>query len=55
MTVEEAKALTFLLMDKNIHAWPKLTESGACVNILLEGEGYTIKKNENFYGKSCVE
>jgi len=55
MTVEEAKALTFLLIDKNIHAWPKLTKSGACVNILLEGEGYTIKKNENFCGKVCTE
>jgi len=25
MTIEEAKALTFFLMDKNIHAWPQLS------------------------------
>ena len=54
MTVEEAKALTFFLMDRNIHAWPQLTSGGACVNILVEGECYTIKKNENFCGKVCI-
>lgn len=55
MTVEEAKALTFLLMDQNIHAWPQLTKSGACVNILVDGECYQLNKNENFYGKTCIK
>lgn len=54
MTVEEAKKLTFFLIDKNIHAWPQLTKGGACVNILVEGECYQLKKNENFYGKVCI-
>lgn len=54
MKVEEAKKLTFFLMDKNINAWPQLTTGGACVNILVEGECYTLKKNENFYGKVCI-
>ena len=54
MTVEEAKGLTFFLMDKNINAWPQLSNSGACVNILVEGQCYTLKKNENFYGKVCI-
>ncbi len=51
MTVEEAKALTFFLIDKNIHAWPQLTSGGACVNILVEGECYTLKKMKIFAGK----
>lgn len=55
MTVEEAKALTFFLMDRNIHAWPQLTSGGAFVNILVEGKCYTLKKNENFCGKVCGE
>ena len=54
MTVEEAKALTFFLIDKKMHAWPQLTSGGACVNILVEGECYTLKKNENFCGKVCI-
>lgn len=54
MTVEEAKKLTFFLIDRNIHAWPQLTSSGACVNILVEGELYTLKKNEKNYGKVCT-
>jgi len=55
MTVEEAKELTFFLMDKKIVAFPQLTTGGACVNILVEGECYTLKKNENFCGKVCTE
>jgi hypothetical protein len=55
MKVEEAKKLTFFLMDKKINAWPQLTTGGACVNILVKGECYTLKKNENFYGKTCGE
>ena len=54
MTVEEAKKLTFFLMDKKIVAFPQLSKDGACVNILVEGECYTLKKNENFYGKVCI-
>ena len=54
MTVEEAKKLTFFLMDKKIVAFPQVSKDGACVNILVEGECYTIKKNENFYGKVCI-
>lgn len=54
MTVEEAKELTFFLIDKNIHAWPQLTKGGACVNILVEGECYQLNKNEKFYGKVCI-
>ena len=54
MKVEEAKKLTFFLMDKNINAWPQLITGGACVNILVQGECYTLKKNENFYGKVCI-
>ena len=55
MTVEEAKKLTFFLMDKKIAAFPQVTTGGACVNILVEGECYTLKKNESFYGKVCTE
>jgi hypothetical protein len=55
MTVEEAKKLNFFLIDKNIHAWPQLSKGGACVNILVEGECYTLNKSENFYGKTCGE
>ena len=54
MTVEEAKKLSFFLMDKKIVAFPQLTNNGACVNILVEGECYTLKKNENFCGKVCI-
>jgi hypothetical protein len=54
MTVEEAKELTFFLMDKKIVAFPQLSKDGACVNILVEGECYTLKKNANFYGKVCI-
>ena len=53
--VEEAKKLNFFLIDKNIHAWPQLSKGGACVNILVEGECYTLNKSENFYGKVCTE
>ena len=55
MTVEEAKKLTFFLMDKKIVAFPQVSNCGACVNILVEGECYTLKKIANFYGKTCVE
>jgi len=55
MTVEEAKKLTFFLMDKKIVAFPQVSKDGACVNILVEGECYTLKKNANFYGKTCGE
>jgi len=55
MTVEEAKKLNFFLIDKNIHAWPQLSKGGACVNILVEGECYTLNKSENFYRKTCGE
>ena len=54
MTVEEAKKLTFFLMDKKIVAFPQVSKDGACVNILVEGECYTLKKNANFYGKVCI-
>ena len=54
MKVEEAKKLTFFLMDKKIAAFPQVSKDGACVNILVEGECYTLKKNENFYGKVCI-
>ena len=54
MTVEEAKKLSFFLIDKKIVAFPQLTNNGACVNILVEGECYTLKKNENFCGKVCI-
>ena len=54
MSVEEAKELTFFLINKNIHAWPQLGKGGACVNILVEGECYTLNKSENFYGKVCI-
>tara|TARA_R100000654_G_scaffold30746_3_gene55618 strand:+ start:138 stop:311 length:174 start_codon:yes stop_codon:yes gene_type:complete len=54
MTLEEAKKLSFFFMDKNIHAWPQLSNGGACVNILVEGECYQLKKNENFYAKVCI-
>ena len=55
MKVEEAKKLTFFLMDKKIVAFPQVSNGGACVNILVEGECYTLKKNANFYGKVCIE
>ena len=55
MSVEEAKELTFFLINKNIHAWPQLSKGGACVNILVEGECYQLNKSENFYGKTCGE
>ena len=54
MTVEEAKKLTFFLMDKKIVAFPQVSNGGACVNILVEGECYTLKKNANFYRKVCI-
>ena len=54
MKLEEAKKLTFFLMDKKIVAFPQVSTGGACVNILVEGECYTLKKNENFYGKVCI-
>ena len=54
MTVEEAKELTFFLMDKKILAFPQVSNGGAFVNILVDGECYTLKKNENFYGKVCI-
>ena len=51
MTVEEAKKLTFFLMDKKIVAFPQVSKDGACVNILVEGECYTLKKMKIFTEK----
>jgi len=56
MDKEEALSLCFHMMELGFTSFiQEASKDGYYVCIVHEGKGYKLKKNENFYGKTCTE
>ena len=55
MDREEALSLCFHLMELGFISYiEQPSKDGYSVCIVYEGKCYRLKKNENFYGKVCI-